>query len=164
MVINIVLSIIFTLWVVFTIVRQLNNSKIQNFDSLDLIPNCRFFAPKPLSKDYRIFSQVISSGDCNGQDVYTSCFSYEKRWYAFAWNPNQKIIKTVNDLCASIIKNLQSKNYDLPYFILLNMVNELYKHDQDAQKIRFVIVFYSGYENQDYTIAFQSNIHTIDRV
>lgn len=159
---DIILATICLVWLILTILRQANRSKVQHFDVLDLIPNCRFFAPKPISKDYRLYSQICSNINSK-QDVYHSCFEYKKSWYNFFWNPDQKIIKTTNDLCTHIMLNLESKSYDFPYLILLNLVNRLYKENKEAESIRFVIVAHKGYEDPSPHIVFRSNIHNVDR-
>lgn len=156
------IGILLLIWVLLTILRQLSNCKVQYYDYFDLIPHCYFFTPKPLSKDYRAYAIGLneSNEECG---LYKPFYDYKRFNYNIFWNPSQKIAKTINDLSTRIVMNLDTKNYDLAYLIMLNKFNSLFRNELGVSKIKFIIVSYAGYENETHTIIFESKIHRIDR-
>lgn len=159
---TILLITIFIIWTIATIIHQINSSIVPKFDIFDIVQDCRFFAPKPLSLDYRFYATAVES-ELKNDSVYIPLFNFKRDWYNFIWNPNQKLIKSSNDIFIVIYKNIESKSYDLPYLIILNSFNTLFKEDSRVNKFKFIIVSYAGYENEEFNIVFQSHTHNVDR-
>lgn len=160
--ITIALIIVFSLWTIATIIHQIDSSIVPKFDIFDIVQDCRFFAPKPLSLDYRFYATAVES-EMERDFVYIPLFNFKRNWYNFFWNPNQKLIKCTNDIFISIYNNIENKSYDLPYLIVLNSFNSHFKKDNSVEKFKFIIVSYAGYENEELNIVFQSHIHNVDR-
>jgi hypothetical protein len=156
-----ILVLFFGLWIISSLCRQIFHHKFAVYDKFDLLPNCRFFAPRPLSHDYRIYAKGINTVE-NTETVWRPIVRDKRSWWNFLWNPRAKLIKTVFDLSVTFISNPKVTQLHLPYLIILNHCDDLFKNE-NIDQIKFMVVKYAGYDDSDFQLIFESKIHAIER-
>lgn len=158
---DISLAVLFFCWLIITVIRQKANSKIPASDTLDLIPNCRFFAPRPLSHDYRIYVQGIK--EFNDTTNWIPLVDFNRNWWNFLWNPKQKLIKTINDMTQKFLRAKKLHPLDFEYLIILNRCTQMFMYEPSVVSVKFIIIQKTGFQNSAANIIFQSKTHHIDR-
>lgn len=144
-------------WMISSVLAQKPLSRVLQFDLFGLLPNCRFFAPKPVSHDLSIYVRSI---DKEGRRAPWQMLIKEKKEpWCVLWNPQHRLKKAIHD----ILEMLQSHSEDrtiwhlsYPYLLLLNVAAFRLK---SAAAIQFVITAHAGYENDNQKLVFLSHVH-----
>lgn len=143
---------------------QFKDAKIRNYDYLGLLPSFRFFAPRPVTRDIRVFATGF---DTNGNSSnWQELFAGERSWHSFFWNPQHRLRKTVIDLYADIDEYREAENIwhlSFPYLVILNAATFLFASDPKFQNVQFMITCYAGSEEETHDVIFKSNVHSIRR-
>lgn len=159
--VDIALVVIFVIWAIASLLRQIF-PKLEEYDALDLLPNCRFFAPRPISKDLRIFIQASNElGEFTTN--WLPLVEYKRYWWNLLWNPELKVIKTIFDLSVCFINNKPTSIYSLYYLIVLNYSNSLLQNTLEHKSVRFMVISYPGFQDQTFSLVYESNAHQIER-
>lgn len=159
---NTAVIFLLTVFIIATIFAQFKDSKVRKYDILGLLPSFRFFAPRPVTRDLKIYAQAI---DINGNETkWKELFGGEKQWYCFLWNPQHRLRKAVIDIYSDIDEFREAKDIwhlSFPYLILLYSSTFLFNSDSNNTHVQFMITCYAGNEEQVHDIIFKSNVHAI---
>jgi hypothetical protein len=152
-------------WLFMAILAQRRPSRILRYDVLGLLPNCRFFAPRPIAFDFEIYSRSFDR--LGAPSVWKPLVTSVKGSWCCLWNPGHRLRKT----CADLTKLLRQhrKNADVlhlshPYLQMLSATTELYRDALDATSVQFAITRSRGYEDDTLEIIFLSYTHPLDLV
>jgi hypothetical protein len=147
-------------WMAFSILAQRITSSVFRFDVTGLVPNCRFFAPKPVSLDVTIhIRQGNSSGDFS---AWRPVLEARKEWWCFVWNPEHRLKKALFDLTEMLQlhgDNTETRHLTFPYLALLNLTLNHASARNGFSRVQFIISGYAGYEDSVHNIIFLSNLH-----
>lgn len=124
---------------------------LRKIDRWNLLPNYSFFAPKPLTNDYRLLYRVTTEDA--GEWVEIPMY-HGFRASRVVWNPykyqNKALVDTCNFLVAEF-NALQDKHFirvSLHYLtILVTISRHLGPARRQGQKVRFAIVESAGANN-----------------
>lgn len=159
---NTILIVFLSLFIVSTILAQSKKSKVRNYDFLGLLPSFRFFAPRPVTRDIKIYAQAF---DDNGNESnWKELFVGEKKWYCFLWNPQHRLKKAVIDIYSDIDEFREAKDIwhlSYPYLILLYASTFLFNSNSQYKNVQFMITCYAGNEEDIHDIIFKSNVHSL---
>jgi|SRR2546428_975483 len=160
--IDISIAIFFIVWFFASIFSQFDKPIILNYDPLYILPVCRFFSPKPISKDIMIY---VQGTDDNGKNTHWKQLYFPKRaWWNFIWNPQHRVSKTIIALYQQMKPFEDDKHLihlSTPYLTILNTSTSIYSNDKKVTNIQFMITKYSGYEDEVRDIVFLSNVHKV---
>lgn len=159
---NTIIVIFLSIFVIATIFAQSKKSKVREFDFLGILPSFRFFAPRPVTRDLKIYAQAFDKNDKKSN--WKELFVGEKKWYCFIWNPQHRLRKAVIDIYSDIDEFREAKeiwHLSDPYLILLYASTFLFNSNKNYTKVQFMITCYAGNEENIHDIIFQSNVHSI---
>lgn len=169
-VVLIILSTFTVLSIMFQLRSRINLKKVWRLDKFGVIPNYSFFAPLPLTSDYRIIYRVTSQE--KGHDSFKEVCIYQfKHWYQFIFNPFKYYNKGLIDLCVGLVKeynNLEqdSKNFiqiSSNYISILNVVIDNLKLYENTNEVEFgIVVTKDKRETRESSIVFRSFKHKIE--
>jgi hypothetical protein len=161
---NILITLFLLLWLISAIFSQGKQKKILRFDFLGLIPNCRFFAPRPISRDLNVYARGLST--IGETTPWKPIFFTKKPWYCFIWNPHQRLRKILLDLLQQLQRFRDEKDtwhISFPYLTLLYTSTHLFNKNPNMYSVQFMIACHAGYEEDTNDILFLSNIHRIEK-
>jgi len=148
-------TLVYSLLGLFTILSILAQiPKLHTFlariDFTKLLPNYSFFAPKPMTCDYRLVFKLSNEKDSNNWDEIPICGnSIIQRLF---FNPEKYYVKAFIDSCHYLFKEFVALDEDKKQYIQfsLNYINifkivmtELQKHEvrqSHTTKVQFAIV------------------------
>jgi hypothetical protein len=152
-----VLAAVLGVWLCASVIAQNLQSSVWQFDFLNLIPNCHFFAPKPVSHDMALF--IRSHGLPTGSSKWQPILSDAKGRWCFIWNPQHRIRKALFE----ILQSLQSSTADqeachlsYAYLIFLSLASSRLK---GHPKVQFLVTAFEGHESSVQKLVFLSHIH-----
>ncbi|WP_414504475.1 hypothetical protein [Streptomyces sp. NEAU-L66] len=155
-------------WFTVTVLSQHPNvtfDRLRQYDRLGmLIPNWRFFAPRPSRHDYHLLFRTLStSGE---QSEWRPASRLDGRtWSQAVWFPRRRESKAVFDLCSELAVHVGERGEhvlgSVPFRLLRDFV---LRHLQDSDPswpelsgCQFLIVQYSGHDHsEDPTYLFTS--------
>ena len=159
-------------WLVATTLSQDPTRKFDKIRKLDptgsLIPDWRFFAPRPGMHDYHLlFRDELPDGEVTAWKQISEIERRHPRhllWYA-----NRRAEKVLADSVVGIVsfnmleeRNKEDIQLTVPYLTLLNYVTHQIPHADDARRTQFLIAASGGYdESEEPLILFLSNLHPI---
>jgi hypothetical protein len=152
----------FAIWFLFSILAQSDKPIVLKYDHLGLLPTCRFFAPRPVSKDFSVYAKA--TGSMNYSTAWKPLFYSKKNWWCFIWNPQHRLRKTIGDLLRQLetTKEMDEfKHLSLPYLTLLNSATSIFAKDKHAESVQFMLTSFAGYEDSTNELVFLSNVHRI---
>src|SRR5262249_7262610 len=131
------------------------------FDVFGLIPNCRFFAPRPVSLDLALYCRCAAF-DKAGVGWH-SVLPQRKAWCCFLWNPQHRIRKMLHDLLELLQNHMAIEGKDTlylayPYLVLLN-VSAAELSCSEGPHTQFAITAHAGHEDDVQNLVFVSNLH-----
>lgn len=92
--------------------------KIWRFDTYGIMPNYSFFAPNPLTNDFRVVFRLSTP---NGNEGFQEIRLYKfKKWYRFVLNPFKYYNKGLIDLCVALIHEYKHLDEDAKNFIQIS--------------------------------------------
>ncbi len=172
MIYEIIISSIFIIWFIATIIVQFRNSKLEQIikphDQLALLPLWTFFAPNPGVNDYHLlYREDYEDGsrsawqeiEINEKRSFSTCF----------WNPSKRGKKVISDVIQTIIPlitrykdNPRALMFSLPYVLILNTIMKEKFVLTESKRRQFVLTATSGYEeSEDPKIVLVSEFHPI---
>jgi|GEM_PF-4252135 len=152
------------IWVVLIALVQFDRVSLGRYDYFRILPGFRFFAPRPIAYDVKIFARTAS---CEGDvSTWKELFDYNQNRGNLIWNPHQKLRKMVLDLYREIATFRDAdeiKHMCLSYLTVLNHSSALMKGRKQANFVQFIFTAERGFQDESNTceILFQSNWHTI---
>jgi|GEM_PF-3331021 len=164
-----ILSSFTVLSVVYQLKSKFNLKKIWKWDKYGIIPNYSFFAPLPLTNDFRIIYRITSNEDTKNNFEELSAYQY-KNWYIFLFNPFKYYNKGLIDLCVSLMKEYKSLEEDSKNFIqvssnyigILKVITDGIKSHDINDEIEFsIVVTQDLFEDRKASVVFRSFRHKI---
>jgi hypothetical protein len=159
-------------WLVATTLSQDPTRKFDKIRKWDptgsLIPDWRFFAPRPGMHDYHLLIRdELPEGEVTAWKEY--CQVEERRWQHFFWYPGRRAEKVVTDAVSGLIQmqpDLKDRKEDVqvsvPYLTLLNYATHQVPHHPEAKRVQFLIATSAGYdESEEPMMLFLSNPHPL---
>ena len=150
--------IILVIGIISTILVQFKKSKVRDYDFLGLLPSFRFFAPRPVTRDLKIYAQAF---DTNGNESsWKELFISEKKWYCFIWNPQHRLRKTVIDIYSDLDEFREAKDIwhlSYPYLILLYASTFLFNANNQYKSVQLIL----NHKYQKRPISFELQIYRI---
>ncbi|MFT4850716.1 MAG: hypothetical protein ACI83B_003276 [Sediminicola sp.] len=103
-------AILLLIWWVLSFISQLNEKvrKIFNRYIFRLIPNYRFFAPLPISRDYHLEYRVLKKSSLRPAKWDRVQFYSERSTLSAIWYPDKRKRKAFNTYAKRIIRLLRS--------------------------------------------------------
>ncbi|WP_070011781.1 hypothetical protein [Streptomyces abyssalis] len=161
-------------WLVVTLVNQHPHrvfDRLRSYDKVGLlIPNWRFFAPKPARHDFHLLYRTLSTADQQSPWKAASTIAARK-WSQVVWFPGRRQEKAVFDICselASAVGNPNIKITETPAYRLLRrfVLRRIEEADEDWPEVRgyqFLITQYSGHDHsEEPTYVFISSFVPVD--
>jgi hypothetical protein len=152
-------------WFIICIIHQLPNHWVRRlalYDLLGLLPNWRFFAPKPFSADYhlvvRLFDEERRAPECI---EITDVLPIASRPLCALWNPDKRVhfgyIDAVIDLLnRAKLQSAVEVQRSAPYRTIANFVAAYLPH-KGVQVVQFIVVATDGYrQREDPIVVFVS--------
>lgn len=154
-------AFLLAVWLVCSVAAQRNlSSKVLTFDVLGLIPNCHFFAPKPVSLDIKVYVRSIEgSGENSPWQLLVD--GRKTRWCSL-WNPQHRLNKALYDIADMLQRDghsPQSWHLSYPYLTLLNATTGHFSSSGSVRAVQFVITASAGYEDDVQNVLFLSHLH-----
>lgn len=126
---DIVIGSVFAVWLLVSIAGQWKfalMSRLRTVDFLHLIPNWRFFAPRPSRRDYHLDFRV-QIGPKQTTRWTRLPMNAQRRLTSTIWYPEKRVRKTFNTAVRRIIRRLRASGPDavaqsLAYLQLLHYV------------------------------------------
>jgi hypothetical protein len=145
-------------WFVCSILAQRRPTRMFTFDPGGLLPNYRFFAPRPISFDLYL---VTRTSDRDSKGTWEFYDVSQKSLGCLVWNPHHRLRKGITDLVGSLRRAANSAHIHLthPYLVLLNLTVNRYGNRPDVNGVQFALVRSYGYERSSLEMFFISNIH-----
>lgn len=146
LIILIVVLAIFTIASILYQIKKLQPS-VQKIDKFNLLPNYSFFAPRPLSTDYRIAFTVNSKE--NKEWVEVPMYK-DFNVFRFIWNPFKYYNKGFIDSCQFLLQEYQALDekkfiqISLYYLNFLTIISKVIKPKEENQQIRYVLMNSNG--------------------
>jgi len=162
---DLIIPAFFLVWFVASVFAQFKNSKVRGYDYLGILPSFRFFAPRPVTRDIRVFAKGITEN--KNESAWKELFYADKKWYCFAWNAQHKLRKAVIDIYSDFDAFRESPtiwHVTFPYLIILNAANAIFENSMEFTRVQFMITCFAGHEESTHDIIFLSNEHEIGRV
>lgn len=102
---NYIITMILSIFIVLSIIVQLRRKfplgVLLKMDPYGILPYYCFFAPLPLTSDFRIIYRVVNKG--NNTDFKEFIVYTPRNWYQCVFNPSKFYRKALIDLCISLI-------------------------------------------------------------
>lgn len=97
---------------------KIHREKIQKWNKGGLLPYYSFFAPSPLTSDYRVIYRITNNG--NPADFKEFVIHTSKTWYQGLFNSFKYYNKGLIDLCRMLPKEYQKLEKDLKNLIQIS--------------------------------------------
>ena len=123
---SIIVLIFYMLFTLLTVIVQNEGpkkEKLKKLDMLNIVPNYKFFCPKPVRYDYHLYYRVIDNR--NPTDWQKVPIGKKKNGLSFVWNPYKKEKKAFTRMIQLIrqqYKGRKKKTYGYMYMTLLDFV------------------------------------------
>ena len=149
-------------WFVAAVFAQRINSTVLKYDYLGLLPDFRFFAPRPASRDICLYVRGLpNSGEWS---PWHAVYSQPKRWWCFLWNPQHRPRKAVFDLFQELEHFREAPevwHVSAPYLAFLNVATAEMAKIGEVSRVQFMIACYAGFEEATHDILFLSHAHRV---
>jgi len=154
-------------WLSLSVLIQLNiASKISFISRIAIVPNWRFFGPKPLMDDFYLLYRTASRTGVVS-DWREIVLSRRGSWFAMIWNPERRLKKAQFDMIVSLARHTadhpDSVLLSVPYVSLLT-VAEREARASDAERVQFSVFLRSvSNPHEAIDLLFASDFHPIVR-
>lgn len=166
------MAVVLTAWFILSAAGQLTApwgnrplDRLRTWDVFGLIPNYKFFAPRPAEHDYHLLIRTVGfSGELGPWRQIAG--PPDRHWWHALWNPDRRAFKSLSDVMAVAYRHDHDKPRAvltaLPYLALLNYVTEAAAHDQGAANVQFVLAISYGVLSDDApSVVFKSDLHRL---
>ncbi len=140
--------------------------KIGKYDKLGILPNYSFFAPKPLTRDYRLAYKVIA--DEEQQEWIEIPFYNKFSILQTVWNPRKYYNKGMIDTCNFMIKEFEAVDnkrfiqVSMHYINILLTIAMFHKApEKNNTKIRFAVLTSEGNRSASIETVLFASYHQI---
>jgi hypothetical protein len=142
---------------------------VARFDTLGLVPEWRFFAPKPGRGDHVLLYR--DSADGRGWGPWTELsLVAPRRWHHFVWNPERRAKKALLDFVAALMATIRATGTEgveitTPYLALLLYVTTVVERAAAPALTQFLLLDHDGSAGPDeFVPMFLSRAHLHERV
>lgn len=169
---TVIVAVVLTAWLVVSAAGQLTVpwgkrplDRLRTLDVFGLIPNYKFFAPRPVQHDFHLLMRTAdTSGECGPWRQVAG--PPERRWWHAAWNPDRRAFKILSDVMAVAYRFDEDKpravQTSLPYLAILNYITQAASQDPAAVHVQFVLAISHGVlSNEDPNVVFKSDLHAL---
>lgn len=159
-------------WLAITVVCQDPRRKFDKARKFDptgaLIPDWRFFAPRPgMHDNHLLVRDELPEGEVTAWKEYVKV--EERSWRHFFWYPGRRAEKVVTDSVSGLIQQqdalkdrITDVQVSIPYLTLLNYVTHQVSHHPEAKRVQFMIAMSAGYDDSEEPVMlFLSNPHPL---
>lgn len=159
--------VLLALWWLTTVAYQFEPPILRKINFHGFVPSCRFFAPRPMITDARIYYACEPNRDQPlDQITWQPLIVAPKHSLRPIWNPDQRLEKSVHNIVRQLMRLHESGarvELTIPYLRLLNLANERSCDQVDAGYVRFIITRHRGVEDDGRYITFASHEHRLAR-
>jgi hypothetical protein len=156
-----VAAIFLGVWLVATVFAQINQTAtFLRVDLFGLIPNCRFFAPKPVSHDLMVYVRSIDEKGVKSH--WRPLIDDRKTPWCFVWNPQHRLRKAIHDFTEAMQReegNSESWHLSYPYLVMLDVATAKCSTLPSVKWVQFVIAASTGFDNETPNLLFVSHTH-----
>lgn len=139
------LCLIYAGWLVLSVANQFRWKWVQRIKAHDLchlIPNWRFFAPNPASRDFQLEYRVGGGGVSTTPWTRVATIA-SRPMRCVVWHPEKRRRKSFNTLVRRLMRIKRERGSEqaarsVSYLLLLHHVQE--RHAPDCQPVQFRIV------------------------
>jgi hypothetical protein len=156
----------FGIWALLCVLVYIPKLKkvIRQRDWFKLIPEWRFFAPKPAQGDFHLLYQdTFSDGSCTTWTEVRP--TIERSGWNIVWNPGKRerkaLFDVVNVLNARISISDKALEGSLPYLTLLNHISSLPRSLSPAFTRFLLMRSYGASPEKEPDILFISGVHEL---
>lgn len=171
-IVRIAIGALFGSWFLATFLAQDPRRKFDKVRELDktgaLIPDWRFFAPRPGMHDHHVLMRDELPDDST-TDWREVTSPRDRKLVDAIWFVGRRGEKAITD-AASGLMAFTANNADrkeavqvtIPYLTLLNYVTHGVEHHPEAKRTQFLIATSDGYaDKEEPTMVFLSNLHPL---
>ena len=144
--------------------------KVRKWDPTGaLIPDWRFFAPRPGMHDHHLLVRnELPDGSYTPWQEYVQV--EPRKWQHSFWYPGRRAEKVVIDSVGALTRlqpdlkegGKENVQVSVPYLTLLNYVTRQVPHHADGKRVQFMIATSAGYDDsEEPTALFLSNTHPL---
>lgn len=157
---------VFGTWAIISIFAQVTNRVtdwFKSFDVFGLIPNWKFFAPRPACHDNYLYYRDHSP---NGVGLWHRAFDADARnWRDPIWNPLRREEKAISDCISHLLEDAKFVDtnriqFSTPYLAILSFISSI-PNDGPAIARQFLLA--RQYPGHRPTPVFVSNIHLLPK-
>jgi hypothetical protein len=143
--VDIAVVVLFSVWATLSVLSQFRPAWLQRLKSKDLlhlIPNWRFFAPRPARRDYHLEYRLRDRTSGLGRWARVRII-HPRTLRCAVWHPEKRRRKTFNTLIrrlmrVSVDRGPQQAGRSISYLTLLNFVQR--RHAPAGHQVQFRIV------------------------
>jgi hypothetical protein len=154
---SVLLTVLLVIWFVASVIAQDLRSRIWRFDWFDLLPNCHFFAPKPVSHDVALF--IRSHNPEIGPSNWRPILSPRKRGWCFIWNPEHRLRKSLFEMVQVLQENAKNTavcHLSYAYLVFLSLASHRLR---SSPRVQFLVTAFEGHESCVQKLVFISHVH-----
>lgn len=152
---------IYLTWFMICFIHQLPHlwvRRLSQYDLLGLLPNWRFFAPKPFAADYHLVLRYLNE---EGRGPHcmeiTDVLPMPSRPMSALWNPHKRLHFGYIDAVIDLVNRAKLLTVDevegtLPYWTIANFV-AAYVPDRGIRAVQFIVVAADGYRQREAPIV-----------
>ncbi|MEC3975493.1 hypothetical protein [Amycolatopsis sp. H20-H5] len=170
---EVVVGAFFGSWFLATFLSQDPRRKFEKIRQQDrtgaIIPDWRFFAPRPGMHDNHVLTRD-ELPDASMTEWREVTSPRDRKLLDAVWFVGRRGEKAITDAASGLMmftaNNTEKKEaiqVTIPYLTLLNYITHGIDHHPDAKRTQFLIATSDGYaEQEEPTMMFLSNLHPID--
>ena len=159
---NYLAALFLAVWAILScVVQRTGVPHIVVFDDLGLLPNNRFFAPRPVSMDLALLVR-FRDGASDATPWRSMVRGRKHPLLCFVWNPQHRVRKALYDSTELLQDGRLSADIvhvSYPYLLLLNVATAQARHE-GHEYVQFAITAYPGFESGIHNLVFLSSFHT----
>jgi hypothetical protein len=158
---NTTVTFFLSIWLILSVAAQFKRFSYRKLDRFDLLPTCKFFAPRPISFDYHIYVRCQLHEGMLGD--WQPLYLLKKSLWCCLWNPQHRLRKAASDvvkLFRRVSKGNGSVRLSHPYLLILNVASTSFR-GPGVIAVQFSLVRSASYELDTHEAIFLSDIHPI---
>ncbi|MEW9853813.1 hypothetical protein [Novosphingobium sp. M1R2S20] len=159
---------ILAIWWLVTVAFQFEPPGLRTINFHGFVPSCRFFAPRPVVTDARVYYGHFAEPDGPlGEAIWQPIIVTPESPARPLWNPHQRLHKSIQTIVRQLGR-LEAKGarmpLTIPYLRLLNVAQEHSRAACSEGYVRFIVTRHRGVEEPGRYIVFVSEAHRIGDV
>ncbi|MFD0407333.1 hypothetical protein [Kitasatospora sp. NPDC127116] len=167
---TVITAVALTAWFIVSAVGQLTVprrllDRLRAWDIFGIVPNYRFFAPRPVQHDYHLLMRTAGSSGEFGP-WHQVAGPPDRCWWHIAWNPDRRAFKGLSDVMSVAhrfdVQRPRAVQVSLPYLAILNYVTAVASRDPAAREVQFVLAISHGVlSDESPDVIFKSGRHRL---